>query len=97
MLYEVITVLLVGSGLLLKSFVELRRVDPGYDTEDIFTFQTAPDPRSHGLVDAVTLAQFHYDFMDRLAALPGVRSVGLANTLPLDEGAGLTAFRNNFV
>jgi predicted permease len=85
-------VLLVGSGLLLKSFMELRRVDPGYDTQDIFTFQTAPDPRSHGLTDAVTFAQFHYEFMDRLAAMPGVESVGLANTLPLDEGAGLTQF-----
>jgi predicted permease len=85
-------VLLVGSGLLLKSFIELRRVDAGYDTADIFTFQTAPDPRAHGLTDAVTLAQFHYDFMERMAAIPGVESVGLANTLPLDEGAGLTRF-----
>ena len=85
-------VLLVGSGLLLKSFLELRRVDPGYDTEDIFTFQTAPDPRGHGLADAATFAQFHYDFMDRLAAMPGVESVGLVNTLPLDEGAGATRF-----
>jgi predicted permease len=85
-------VLLVGSGLLLKSFMELRRVDPGYDTQNIFTFQTAPDPRTHGLTDAVTFAQFHYEFMDRLAAMPGVESVGLANTLPLDEGAGLAQF-----
>jgi putative ABC transport system permease protein len=85
-------VLLVGSGLLLKSFLELQRVDPGFDTQDIFTFQTAPDPRGHGLVDASTFAQFHYDFMDRLAAMPGVESVGLVNTLPLDEGAGLTQF-----
>jgi predicted permease len=85
-------VLLVGSGLLFQSFLELHRVDPGYDTEDIFTFQMAPDPREFGLVDGPSFAQFHYTFMERLAAIPGVESVGLANTLPLDEGAGLAPF-----
>ena len=83
-------VLLVGSGLLLQSFRALRSVDPGYDTANILTFQMAPDPEQHGLTDAPSLARFHYMFMDRLAALPGVQSVGLVNTLPLDEGAGET-------
>jgi putative ABC transport system permease protein len=81
-------VLLVGAGLLLQSFRALRSVDPGYDTENIFTFQAAPDPEQHGLEDAPSFARFHYMFMDRIAALPGVESVGLVNTLPLDEGAG---------
>ena len=81
-------VLLIGSGLLLQSFRALRSVDPGYDTENIFTFQMAPDFRRLGLTDAPAFARFHYTFMDRLAALPGVESVGLVNTLPLDEGAG---------
>jgi len=83
-------VLLIGSGLLLQSFRALRNVDPGYDTTDIFTFQMAPDPEEHRLEDAPSFARFHYSFMDRLAALPGVQSVGLVNTLPLDEGAGET-------
>ena len=81
-------VLLVGSGLLLQSFLGLRSVDPGYDTRDIFTFQMAPDPEEFGLTDGPSLARFHHMFMDRLAAIPGVESVGLVNTLPLDEGAG---------
>ena len=63
-------VLLVGSGLLLQSFRALRSVDPGYDTENIFTFQMAPDPEQHGLEDAPSFARFHYMFIDRLAALP---------------------------
>jgi len=83
-------VLLIGSGLLLQSFRALRNVDPGYDTTDIFTFQMAPDPEEHRLEDAPSFTRFHYSFMDRLAALPGVQSVGLVNTLPLDEGAGET-------
>jgi predicted permease len=81
-------VLLVGSGLLLQSFRALRSVDPGYDTENILTFQMAPDAEEHGLDDAPAFARFHYMFMDRVRALPGVQSVGLVNTLPLDEGAG---------
>ena len=81
-------VLLIGSGLLLQSFRALRDVDPGYDTKNILSFQVAPDPKQHGLTDGPSFARFHYMFMDRLAALPGVESVGLVNTLPLDEGAG---------
>jgi predicted permease len=79
-------VLLVGAGLLLRSFWTLSQVDAGYDTEDIFTFQVAP--QRDGLNDGPSYAQFHQEFMDRVAALPGVESVGLANTIPLDEGAG---------
>jgi predicted permease len=85
-------VLLVASGLLVQSFRALSSVDPGFDTEDIFTFQMAPDAEEHGLSDGPSFAQFHYTFMDRLAALPGVESVGLVNTLPLDEGAGVMRF-----
>jgi predicted permease len=83
-------VLLVGSGLLVQSFIALSRVDPGYETEDVFTFQMAPVLRDHGVTDAPSLARFHYAFMDRLAALPGVQSIGLTLMLPLDEGAEAT-------
>lgn len=79
-------VLLVGSALLVRSFMQLSRVDPGYDTRDIFTFQIAPDRPE--INDAASSARFHHAFMDRLAALPGVESVGVVATLPLDEGAG---------
>jgi predicted permease len=85
-------VLLVGSGLLFQSFQELNGVDPGFDTADIFTFQIAPDFRATGLTDPPTLARFHYEFMDRLSGLPGVQSVGLVDTLPLDEGARMQRF-----
>jgi len=81
-------VLLVGAGLLMRSFLTLSNVDPGYDTEDIFTFQVAPSRDE--LTDGPSYAQFHQDFAERVAALPGVESVGFANTIPLDEGAGTT-------
>ncbi len=83
-------VLLIGSGLLMRSFSELRNVDPGYDTEDIFTFQIAPD--GDHLTDAPSYARFHMDFMDRIRAMPGVESVGVVENVPLNEGVRDTRF-----
>ena len=79
-------VLLVGAALLMRSFWQLRDVDAGYDTKNIFTFQIAPNRPE--LKDRTSVSQFQYAFMDRLKALPGVESVGFITTLPLDEGAG---------
>ena len=79
-------VLLVGAALLMRSFWRLSHVDTGYDTRNIFTFQIAagrPD-----LNDRASVSRFQYTFMERLAAIPGVESVGFITTLPLDEGAG---------
>jgi predicted permease len=86
-------VLLIGSGLLMKSFWGLRHVDPGYETRDIMTFQIAPEGPS--LTDPQTYARFHMDFMDRLRALPGVQSVGLVENVPLNEGTPLSPFRTD--
>ena len=77
-------VLLIGSGLLFRSFAALQAVDPGYEVEDIFTFQFAP--QQEHLTDGPTWAQFHVDFMNRIRALPGVESVGIVENVPLDEG-----------
>ena len=82
-------VLLVGSGLLVRSFWELRNVDPGYDTENIFTFQVAP---TGNIQDGPTLARFHYGLMERLAALPGVQSVGVVREPPLAKGTPARPF-----
>ena len=83
-------VLLVGSGLLIRSFWTLSHVDPGYDTENIFSFQIAPQRPE--LNDGPSFARFHEAFMERVAGLPGVESVGLTLLLPLDEGAGRNRF-----
>lgn len=84
-------VLLIGSGLLIRSFEKLSNVDPGYSTNDIFTFQIAPE--NPNLVDGPTYAAFAMNFMDRLRALPGVQSVGLVENVPLNEGTGTASFR----
>ena len=77
-------VLLIGSGLLVRSFRALRSVDPGYSTENIFTFQIAPEGAQ--LRDGPSFARFDLQFMDRLRALPGVETVGLVENIPLNEG-----------
>jgi predicted permease len=82
-------VLLIGSALLVQSFQRLRNVDPGYDTQDIYTFQFAPE--QPGLRDGPSFGRMHNSFMDRLRALPGVTTVGVVNNIPLDEG--LATFR----
>ena len=79
-------VLLIGSALLVQSFQKLRQVDPGYDTDDIYTFQYAPQQPQ--LDDGPSLGQLHLTMMDRLRALPGVTTVGVVNNIPLDEGTG---------
>jgi predicted permease len=84
-------VLLIGSGLLVRSFRELRSVDPGYDTEDLFTFQIAPE-EAH-LTDGPSWARFHLGFMDRLRAMPSVESVGVVENVPLNEGVQSLRFR----
>jgi putative ABC transport system permease protein len=84
-------VLLIGSGLLVRSFRALRQVDPGYETKDIFTFQIAPEG-AH-LTDGPSYARFALEFTDRLRTLPGVESVGLVENVPLNEGTQSVRFR----
>jgi predicted permease len=84
-------VLLIGSGLLVRSFRALSQVDAGYETENIFTFQIAPEG-AH-LTDGPSYARFALSFMDRLRQLPGVESVGLVENVPLNEGTQTVRMR----
>jgi predicted permease len=84
-------VLLIGSGLLIRSFSKLSHVDPGYDTKDLFTFQIAPE--GEHLRDGPSFGRFAMDFMERLRALPGVQLVGLVENIPLNEGTLTAPFR----
>ncbi len=83
-------VLLIGSGLLMRSYAKLNAVAPGYSTEDIFTFQIAPEQPQ--LRDGPSWARFSHTFMDRIRQMPGVQSVGLIENVPLDEGTSINRF-----
>jgi putative ABC transport system permease protein len=73
-------VLLTGCGLMLRSFMALQQVDPGYDPNGVLTFFAA-SPRPDG-PDA--RAAYARQLADRLRALPGVTGVTAASPLPLD-------------
>ena len=83
-------VLLIASALLVQSFNKLRNVDPGYRTEDLYTFQFAPE---RPFRDGPSWGRMHLAFMDRLRTLPGVTGVGIVNNIPLDEGTTTIRFR----
>jgi putative ABC transport system permease protein len=73
--------LLVGAGLLMRSFVRLQAVDPGFRPAQTLTFElTLPDVRYQE--DATRIAFFD-QLLPRLRALPGVRSAGAVMGLPL--------------
>lgn len=77
-------VLLIGSGLMFRSFLELRRVAPGYDPHGLLTFLTVGD--AQGFQQPQRRLAFLRDLEDRLRAIPGVLSVGAATGLPLHAG-----------
>jgi predicted permease len=69
-------VLLLGSGLLIRSFLKLSSVDPGYATTRVLTFQVALSPTQPAL-------RFSEELIARVQGLPGVRAAGYADHLPL--------------
>jgi putative ABC transport system permease protein len=88
-------VLLVGAGLMIRSFLELRNVQPGLDARGVLTLSVSLPYRTYETMDQA--ATFHREFARRVAALPGVVAVGGAGGLPLrDYGAGCTVvYREN--
>jgi putative ABC transport system permease protein len=72
--------LLIGAGLLIKSFMLLREVNPGFDAENVLTMRVALDGT---YTDPQQQATFYHELTRRVSALPGVESAGATLTLPL--------------
>ncbi|MGE0161171.1 MAG: ABC transporter permease [Gemmatimonadales bacterium] len=84
-------VLLVGAGLLVRSFQRLAVVDLGFDQpEDVLTFRVAVPGSRYGPAARVA---FFDALLDRVRAIPGVESAGAVNSLPLDGINTDTGFR----
>ena len=84
-------VLLVGAGLLLKSFARLVAIDPGYDTREVVRFTLSlPDARYEELE---SVAGFYGRLEERIAATPGVESVGSLFGAPLGRGNAVGGVR----
>ncbi|HWE48570.1 MAG TPA: ABC transporter permease [Bryobacteraceae bacterium] len=80
-------VLLIGAGLLIRSFIGLRSVKPGFDSHNVLTMRmslTGPRfEKTLGVAQLTTYAR------QRIGALPGVEAVGATCCIPLEGGYGL--------
>src|SRR5262245_32622623 len=72
--------LLVGAGLMIKSFLRLQKVNPGFNPERLLTMETFLPPARYPM--AQQQAAFYQQVGRRLAAVPGVQSVGANIGLP---------------
>jgi predicted permease len=74
-------VLLIGAGLLIRTYARLRGVDPGFRVENVLTVNTpVPFPRYR---DAAKKRAFYEQTLARVRALPGVVSAGFINGVPV--------------
>ena len=74
-------VLLIGAGLLVRSFSRLLRVDPGFDPQNVLTMNVSLPTVKYA--DAQKQVAFFDELTRRVSALPGVRSAAISAALPL--------------
>ena len=78
--------LLIGAGLLVRSFVRLQSVPPGFSTAGVLTMQIAAnDPKYK---DEKEVMNFYRDIDERVSRLPGIKSEGEVSGLPLAGAVG---------
>ncbi|MCA1566100.1 MAG: ABC transporter permease [Acidobacteria bacterium] len=83
-------ILLVGAGLMVKSFTRLENVNPGFDAKNIMTFQyTLPISK---YPDDPEVIAFNRQLIERLKSLPGVETVSGTTVLPLGKASNYTSF-----
>jgi putative ABC transport system permease protein len=80
-------ILLVGSGLLIRTSIALGAVDPGFDTRNVLTMKMSLQNPRFFAADAVE--RLVRDGVDRLRAVPGVEVASAACCVPLEGGYGL--------
>ncbi len=84
-------VLLVGAGLLARSFAALLEINPGYRTQHAVVLDAAI-PYEQGAAGAQRRVAFYEDLMARVRAIPGVTTVGASNDFPLVGGGADGAY-----
>jgi putative ABC transport system permease protein len=82
---------LIAAGLLMRSFIRLRGVDPGFQPAGVLTIRVPPAGGRNSVPQR--RVAFFRQLADRIATLPGVRAVGAVSALPLTGlGSGATFF-----
>jgi predicted permease len=75
--------LLIGAGLMARSFVKLQQVDPGFDASSVLTMRVDLNFTKYDTPES--RSGFYRRLLDRLAAEPGVEAVAASATFPLNE------------
>lgn len=83
-------VLLTGAGLLIRSFIQLARVDPGFRAEQALSFRVVLQGEKYEQDEPTRIRVA--EFEQRLGGLPGVTSVGTTSVLPLSGRGAMVGF-----
>jgi putative ABC transport system permease protein len=74
-------ILLIGAGLLINSFLRLRNVDPGFQTNNLLTMSIVLPQQKYP--DQARRSAFYTELVSRIEAIPGVKSAAVTNWIPL--------------
>ena len=77
-------ILLVGSGLMIRTFQALRHVDPGFDPHGALTMRIAIPAAQ--VQDPVAVAQLEQSILEKIREIPGVAAAGITTFIPTDSG-----------
>ncbi|MBL9193884.1 MAG: ABC transporter permease [Opitutaceae bacterium] len=83
------TLLLIGAGLMVRSYLKIQNADLGFDPRNLLTFRVGLPPTQ--FTDKAQVRRFFAQLTPALAAIPGVEAAGAASMLP-SNGIGLNAF-----
>ncbi len=75
--------LLIGAGLMVRSLINLQRVDPGFRPENVLTMQLSLDFARYTANEKIR--DFFDSLLEKVQAVPGVTAVAVAGTFPLDK------------
>jgi putative ABC transport system permease protein len=84
-------VLLTSAGLLIKSFVQLQNVDPGFNPRNVLTMEISLPARTY--TDNASQARFYNEAQKRIASIPGIKNAGFTNILPMSGTNSDSSFK----
>jgi putative ABC transport system permease protein len=83
------TVLLIGAGLLVQTFMNLQRADVGFQAPGLLTFQLAPPIVKYPLGDKAVL--LYREIIDAVRTIPGVKAAAVSSGIPFGQGSYTTS------
>jgi predicted permease len=81
-------ILLIAAGLMIKSFANLTRVDPGFNSDRLLIFNIGASARA----DADSQLRFYQEVLEKIATVPGVERVAAISRLPFSGGNSSRSF-----